>query len=145
MSIRRSLLALVLLAAGACASAAAPVTPAAPVATASTAPAAPRVPAIDPADQDAIDAGVLRLFADEPATRIRGAETIAGLGPRGRSALKYLIDCMMHDEDEAVAAACSGASAALGPDAAALLGTYAASASPRAPLAARALAALDDV
>jgi hypothetical protein len=142
MSTRRSLLALVLLAAGACASAAAPVTPAAPVATA---PAAPRVPAIDPADQDAIDAGVLRLFADEPATRIRGAETIAGLGPRGRSALKYLVDCMMHDEDEAVAAACSGASAALGPDAAALLGTYAASASPRAPLAARALAALDDV
>jgi hypothetical protein len=142
MSTRRSLLALVLLAAGACASAAAPVTPAAPVATA---PAAPRVPAIDPADQDAIDAGVLRLFADEPATRIRGAETIAGLGPRGRSALKYLVDCMMHDEDEAVAAACSGASAALGPDAAALLGTYAASASPRAPLAARALAALDGV
>jgi hypothetical protein len=141
MSTRRPLLALVVLA-GACATSAAPVTPAAPVAAA---PVVTRTPAIDPAGQDAIDAGVLRLFADEPATRIRGAETIAALGPRGRSALKYLIDCMMHDDAEVVAAACSTASVAIGPGAADLLASYAASDSPRAALAARALAAIDDV
>jgi hypothetical protein len=134
-----AILALPALLAAACAAPATTVAPAAaPVVT-----RAPAVPTIDPADQDAIDAGVLRLFADEPATRIRGAGTIAALGPRGRTALKYLVDCMMHDEDEAVAAACSTASAAIGPGAAPLLGTYAASDSPRAPLAARALAAIE--
>jgi hypothetical protein len=103
---------------------------------------APRAPALTDAEQTALDAGVLRLFNDDAAVRARGAATLAELGPVARPALKYLLDCVMHD-DEVVARACATAAVAIGPGAVPLLSEYAASASPRAAMAREALDAIE--
>ena len=99
----------------ACAShAAAPVPVAAP-APVTPAVVAPRLPVLSDAEQTALDAGVLRLFADDAATRVRGARTLAELGPKARVALKYVADCVRHEEDAAVVAACRAAEDAIRP------------------------------
>jgi hypothetical protein len=76
---------------------------------------APRLPVLSDAEQTALDAGVLRLFADDAATRVRGARTLAELGPKARVALKYVVDCVRREEDAAVAAACREAEGAIRP------------------------------
>lgn len=101
------------------------------------------LPALTAEEQDAIDAGILRLFNDTPAVRVRAAVKFADMGPRARIALKYLVNCMMHDENVNVARACSNASAAIGPGASTVLEIAATGSSPRAPLARRALRTID--
>jgi hypothetical protein len=97
---------------------------------------------IDPAVAEEVERRIVGLFMDDPDVRADSARALSAFGADARTAAGVLTECVVRDDDDAVAAACAGALAAIGPGALPSLGRIVDGQSPRVALLIDALAAM---